>query len=210
MQSPDWAIKDYQDGLYYTLEHEEEVEISPLLDTGKGLLVSLPRGLPACKIHFMGWFMLAPIIVFMASVLIFPLLGFSTRWKFEMVPIAMTIGCALLFMGLAWTMKLMFINRELFPRNYFVTLGTQGIAMHFPRFHFPRQNPKTALAWKDVESVEKIVIRFIPALLTGKLHVPALKINGTNENPVIIPFAPVPEIGEIIEQTECVIRERMK
>ena len=47
MKSPDWAIKDYQDGLYYTLGHEEEVEKSPLLDTGKGLFISVPRGLPA-------------------------------------------------------------------------------------------------------------------------------------------------------------------
>ena len=54
MKSPDWAIKDYQDGLYYTLGHEEEVEKSPLLDTGKGLFISVPRGLPACRIHFYG------------------------------------------------------------------------------------------------------------------------------------------------------------
>ena len=79
MKSPDWAIKDYQEGLYYTLEHEEEVDTSPLLDTGKGLSVSVPRGLPACNIHFMGWFMLAPIIVFMITVSIFPFL-FNVSW----------------------------------------------------------------------------------------------------------------------------------
>ncbi len=208
MKSPDWAIKDYQEGLYYTLEHEEEVDTSPLLDTGKGLSVSVPRGLPACHIHFMGWFMLAPIIVFMITVSIFPFLGFSTRWELELVPVGITFGCVLLFLGLTWAMKMMLKNRELFPRHYFVTLGTQGIAMNFSCLHFPRKNPKSALAWKEVESVERIIIPFIPALLTGKLNVPALRINGANKNSVIIPFAPRPDIEKDIEQTEKVIRER--
>ena len=210
MKSPDWAIKDYQDGLYYILGHEEEVEKSPLLDTGKGLFISVPRGLPACRIHFMGWFMLAPIVVFMLTVLIFPFLGFSTRWEFEMVPIGITFGCVLLFTGLIWAMKMMLKSRELFPRHYFVTLGSHGIAMYFPRLHFLGQNPKTALAWENVESVNRTVIRFIPALLTGKLHVPALRINGANKDSAIIPFSPTPDVEKNIEQIESVINERMK
>ncbi len=209
MKSPDWAIKDYQDGLYYTLRHEEEVEKSPLLDAGKGLIVSVPRGLPACRVNFMGWFMLAPIIIFMITVLVFPFLGFSSRWEFEMVPIGITIGCALLFLGLVWALKMMLKNRELFPRHYFVTLGTHGIAMYFSRLHFPWQNPKTALAWNEVKSIERTMIPFTVALVTGKLSIPALRINGANKDPVIIPFPPVPGIEKDIEQIENVIREKI-
>lgn len=210
MNPPDWAATDYAAGWEHILHHEEEIRTSPLLDAGNGLTVVVPRGLPACKVHWTGGFMLAPLVVFMVTVAVFPVLGFSTRWEAGPVPVGITLGCLLLFLGLAGVLQLMVKNRDLFPRYYFVTLGTRGVAMHFSRFHFPWKDPRTALSWRDVVSVERTRLLFPPALLVGRLLLPALRVVGPNRETVEIPFPPFPESVPACDQAEQAIHQRIR
>lgn len=187
MRSEKWSGYDFDRAANYIIDHEEEAASSYLLDAGQGVMVILPFGLPALGVRFHGIFMLAPIVLFMALLLLFPIYGFLGRWELSGIPILITAICFLLIFGLYKVLKLMLASRDIFPREHFVTLGTQGIAMHFSRLHFPGGNPKAVIPWNYAGKTRKTKIFFLPALLTGKFHVPALEITSRQGPSIFIP-----------------------
>ncbi|MEE9259302.1 MAG: hypothetical protein V3U37_07135, partial [Nitrospinaceae bacterium] len=149
MTQPDWSLQDYASAQTFLAENEEQAASETVLDAGDGLTVILPAGLPAYGMRFAGLFMLAPIILFMVILILFPVLGFVTRWDITPTTLAITAGCAIMFWGFTQVLRLMFANRDLFSRICFVTLGRKGIAMHFSRLHFPFRSPRTSIPWKE-------------------------------------------------------------
>lgn len=188
MNNENWSSKNYDHADAFIAEHEEETQTRAVIDCGKGVHAVLPKGLPALKVRFQGLFMIAPLPVLMACVIFLPLSGFLGEWEVNPTTLGISLLCLLMLAGLMRVILAMLNNRDMFPRKYFVTLGPEGVAMHFARIHFPAANPKTCIAWQDVQSVQRTSSFFLPALLLGRSMVPALQITSRQGTIVTLPL----------------------
>lgn len=206
-----WNKKDYAIAYIFLSENEDESESATVLETGKDVSVILPQGLPALGVGFLGLFMSAPILVFMVILLLFPVLGFTGPWELNRNTVAITLTCGLLLFGFVKVVRLMLKNRDLFPRKYFVTLGNQGIAMHFSRLHVPSNNPKTAIPWERVRSVKKSSSLFLMALFLGRPIVASVEVESSDGRKLIIPV-PLEKSGKLMEAERIInlIQKKMK
>ncbi len=105
--------------------------------------------------------------------------------------------------------RLLTSNRDLFPRTHFVTLGDEGIAMHFSRLNYPYRNPKAAIAWKDIKLIER---KPMPATaLPGILPKTALEVVSINgERVAILLNFPPAKLKPALVEIETIIREFRK
>ncbi len=210
MNNENWASKNYDHADTYIEEHEEETQSRAVIDCGKGVHAVLPKGLPALKIRFHGLFMIAPLPILMACVIFLPLSGFLGEWEVNMTTLGITLLCLLMLAGLIRVILVMLNNRDMFPRKYFVTLGPEGIAMHFTRIHFPVADPKAFIAWKDIESVERTSSLFLPALLLGRPTVPSLRIVSQQGSVVTVPMLlPPSTLDEEFTHAETLIQQNL-
>jgi len=210
MDNENWTSKNYDHAEVYLGEHEEETRTRAVIDCGKGIHAVLPKGLPALKIRFHGLFMIAPLPLLMACVLFLPLSGFLGEWEVNGTTLGISLMCLLMLAGLMRVILVMLNNRDMFPRSYFVTLGPEGLAMHFSHIHFPAANPKACIAWKDVESVQRTSTFFLPALLLGRPTVPALQITSRRGPVVNIPVLLSPStLGKEFTQAEALIQQHL-
>ncbi len=211
MNNENWASKNYDHADTYIEEHEEETQSRAVIDCGKGVHAVLPKGLPALKIRFHGLFMIAPLPILMVCVIFLPLSGFLGEWEVNMTTLGITLLCLLMFAGLMRVILVMLNRRDMFPRKYFVTLGPEGLAMHFSRIHFPAANPKAFIAWKDVESVQRGFTFFLPALLLGRPAVSVLQIVSRHGPVVIIPMLlPPSTLEKEFTQAEALIQRYLQ
>lgn len=211
MDNQNWASKNYDRADDYIAEHEEEIQSRAVIDCGQGIHALLPKGLPALKIRFHGLFMIAPLPILMACVIFLPLSGFLGEWEVNATTLGITLLCLLMMAGLMRVILVMLNNRDMFPRKYFVTLGPEGIAMHFTRIHFPVENPKAFIAWKDVDSVQRVSSFFFPALLLGRPTVPALKIVSRHGAVVTVPMLlPPSALEQEFTQAEAMIQQHLQ
>ncbi len=211
MNNAHWTSKNYDHADAYIAEHEEEIQTRAVIDCGNGIHAILPKGLPALKIRFHGLFMIAPLPLLMVCVIFLPLSGFLGEWEVNSTTLGISLLCLLMFAGLMRVILVMLNNRDMFPRAYFVTLGPEGLAMHFSRIHFPAANPKVFIAWKDVESVQKTSSFFLPALLLGRPTVPALQVVSRNGPVVTIPMLlPSSILKEEFTQAEALIQQHLQ
>jgi hypothetical protein len=188
MIHPHWPSKNYDHADAYVAAHEEETKTRAVIDCGDGIHAILPKGLPALKIRFHGLFMIAPLPLLMACVIFLPLSGFLGEWEINTTTLGISLLCLVMLAGLIRVILVMLNVRDMFPREYFVTLGPEGLAMHFSRIHFPAGHPKAFIPWNEVASTERISVFFLPALLLGRLSVPALRVAPKKGAPVIIPL----------------------
>jgi 4-amino-4-deoxy-L-arabinose transferase-like glycosyltransferase len=211
MTNENWVSKTYDHADAYIAGHEEETKTRAVIDCGKGIHVLLPKGLPALKIRFHGLFMIAPLPLLMVCVVFLPLSGFLGEWEVNTTTLGISLLCLLMFAGLMRVILVMLNHRDMFPRKYFVTLGPNGLAMHFSRIHFPTVNPKAFIAWKDVESAQRGSTFFLPALLLGRPTVPALQVVSRNGPVVSIPMLlPPSTLEEEFTQTETLIQQHLQ
>lgn len=211
MNHENWTSKNYDQADAYIAVHEEETKIRAVLDCGQGVHAVLPKGLPALKIRFHGLFMIAPLPLLMACVVFLPLSGFLGEWEVNATTLGISLLCLLMLAGLMRVILVMLNNRDMFPRKYFVTLGPEGLAMHFSRTHFPAANPKAFIVWQEVESVQRASTFFLPALLLGRPTVPALQVVSRNRLVVTIPMLlPSPTLEEELTQTETLIQQHLQ
>lgn len=211
MNNQNWASKNYDRADDYIAEHEEETQSRAVIDCGQGIHALLPKGLPALKIRFHGLFMIAPLPILMACVIFLPLSGFLGEWEVNATTLGITLLCLLMLAGLMRVILVMLNNRDMFPRKYFVTLGPEGIAMHFTRIHFPAENSKAFIAWKDVESVQRVSSFFFPALLLGRPTVPALQIVSRHGPVVTVPMLlPPSALEQEFTQAETMIQQHLQ
>ena len=210
MDNENWTSKNYDLANAYIAEHEEEIQTRAVIDCGKGVHAILPKGLPALKIRFHGLFMIAPLPLLMACVIFLPLSGFLGEWEVNGTTLGISLLCLLMLAGLIRVILVMLKVRDMFPRAYFVTLGPEGLAMHFSRIHFPAAHPKAYIAWKDVESVHRTTSFFLPALLLGRLSVPALQVVSRQGPVVTIPMLQPPStLEEEFSQAETLIQQNL-
>ena len=211
MNNENWASKYYDQADDFIAEHEEETQTSAVIDCGKGVHAILPKGLPALKIRFHGLFMIAPLPLLVACVIFLPLSGFLGEWEVNATTLGISLLCLLMLAGLMRVILFMLKNRDMFPRKYFTTLGPEGIAMHYSRIHFPAANPKTSIAWKDVESVQSASCFFLPALMLGRPTVPALQIVSRQGPVVTLPMnLSSPTLEKEFTRAETLIQQHLK
>jgi hypothetical protein len=184
---PDWARADYKSALKMI---EETDEGNHILNSPQGVTAILPGGLPGNGFHFIGIIMMAPLLIFMALCIFFPIIVLQSEWNSATTPFVAISGSLVLLWALLKVLQMMIKNRDLFPLRYFVTLSDQGIAMHFAGWHFPAKPGKIAIQWKDVDSIETTSRVYLLALLQGALNVRTLEIVSSNGDRVLIPFRP--------------------
>ncbi len=210
MSNENWTSKSYNIADAYISEHEEETKTRAVIDCGKGIHALLPKGLPALKIRFHGLFMIAPLPLLMACVVFLPLSGFLGEWEINGTTLGISLLCLLMLAGLMRVILFMLNNRDMFPRKYFVTLGPEGLAMHFSRIHFPAADPNAFIAWKDIETVQRTSTFFLPALLLGRTSVPVLKIVSRHGPVVFIPMLlPTSTLEKEFDQAETLIQANL-
>ena len=211
MTDENWASRNYDSADDYISEHEEEIRTRAVIDCGQGIHAVLPKGLPALKIQFHGLFMIAPLPLLMACVVFLPLSGFLGEWEINATTLGISLLCLAMLAGLMRVILVMLNNRDMFPRKYFVTLGPEGIAMHFSRIHFPSINPKTFIKWKEVGSVQRASSFFLPALLLGRPTVPTLQVVSRQGATVLIPmFLPTSALEKEFTETETLIQQHLQ
>ncbi len=207
MNNEHWISKNYDYADEYVAAHEEETKASAVIDCGDGVYALLPKGMPALKIRFHGLFMIAPLPLLMACVIFLPLSGFLGEWEINATTLGISLLCLVMLAGLIRVIVMMLNIRDMFPRKYFVMLGPEGLAMHFSRFHFPAGHPKAFIPWNEVAAAERTSAFFLPALLLGRLSVPALRVTSQQGAPVVIPLkSPKPERENDFERIENLIR----
>jgi len=208
MTNQNWASKNYDLADAYISEHEEDTQARAVIDCGKGVHAILPKGLPALKIRFHGLFMIAPLPILIACVIFLPLSGFLGEWEVNGTTLGISLLCLLMLAGLIRVILVMLNNRDMFPRKYFVTLGPEGMAMHFSRIHFPAANPKASITWNDIESVQRVSSFFLPALLLGRPIVPTLQIISRSGPVAFIPLLlPSPTLEKEFTLAEALIQQ---
>jgi hypothetical protein len=211
MNTQNWAEQDIDRGISYLAEHEPEATDTPIVKADDDTQILLPTGLPAFGANIVGMFMMAPLLLFMLVLTLFPLQIILSGNGLSITS-AILIGlCLALLWGLTKVFQLMLKNRDLFPRCYFVTLGAHGIAMHFSRLHFPFHRPRMSIAWKDIQTAKKNTHAYMPVLFLGILRVPTVDVVSSTGDTVIIPFRlPEEKALTTAEQIERLIGQKIK
>ena len=216
MNTQNWAEQDIDRGMHYLAEHEQETSRRHhFKHAGNDTKIFLPTGLPAFGANVVGMFMMAPLILFMLVLALFPLLSIQLLWKglalSKLQAIIMIVIPLALLWGLTKVFRLMLKNRELFPRCYFVTMSACGIAMHFTRLHLPFHRPRISIIWKDIQTVKKNTIAFMPILFLGVLRVTTIEVISFNGEKIVIPFRlPAEKAFAMAEQIEQLIAQKTK
>jgi hypothetical protein len=188
MNAQNWAEQDIDKGMGYLEDHEQKATDANILTTDDNIKILLPTGLPAFGANVVGMFMMAPLILFMMILTVFPLQLLWSETALTQNLIFLILLSTALLGGLVIVFRLMLKNRELFPRSYFVTLGERGITMHFSRLHFPFNRPRLSIPWKDIEVVKKNTTAFMPILFLGILRATTVEVISSSGEKVIIPF----------------------
>ncbi len=211
MTSKNWAEQDIEEAIKYISEHEVEAKSATILDTDHGITILLPQGLPAYGAHFIGIFMMAPILLFMAILIFFTIQILWSGAGLSGSSVLLTLLCLLLFWALTKILQLMMKNRDLFPRRYFATLGSTGVTMHFSRFQFPLNPPRMAIRWTDIKLIERSKSFFLPGLFCGNPITTTIAVNASNGEQVLIPFRlPENQSHVVAEQIETLISSRTR
>ena len=207
--TPQWSKNNFESASAWIAEREDEARTAVIIKTRDGVTAVLPGGMAAFGTGFHGCLMFSPLPVFMAILLLVPLLGITGGWPLNWATIIISAGCLALIGGLLYVTRLLTSNRDLFPRTHFVTLGDEGIAMHFSRLNYPYRNPKAAIAWKDIKLIER---KIMPATaLPGIFPKTALEVVSINgERVAILLNFPPAKLKPALEEIETIIREFRK
>ena len=132
MNQENWVKKDYQAGLSFITDHEEEAASNIILATEIDVTIILPLGLPLYGAGFYGIFMLAPIVLFMLIISYFIFIILSIQSLGIQTQILLPTGGFFLLWALAKALKLVTSSRDLFPRKYFSFYNYLGNCLQQP------------------------------------------------------------------------------
>jgi hypothetical protein len=189
MPQLNWADRDYEVGYDALLDHSDP-ETPTLFNAKETLQLILPEGLPVFGLHWIGAVMIAPILVFISILALLPIIiitGSHATWINGIVTTGM---CLILLWGFSFVLKLMILNRDIFPRRYFSFFGSDGIAVRFSRLHFPMQNPKMELAWNEIKSLHIVRKFFLPGLLVANPIIVFIEAQAEGDRKISIPISP--------------------
>jgi len=184
-----WADRDYEVGYDALLDYDDP-ETPTLLKVKETLQLILPEGLPVFGLHWIGAVMIAPILIFISVLALLPIIVIAGSHAIGMNGIITTGVCLILLWGFSFVLKLMILNRDIFPRRYFSFFGNDGIAVRFSRLHFPMQNPKMELAWNEIKSLHIVRKFFLPGLLVANPFVVFIEARGEGDRNISIPISP--------------------
>jgi len=199
MNQKDWVKKDYQAGLSFIANHDDEAASNTILATENDVTILTPSGLPLYGAGFYGIFMLAPIVLFMLIISYFIFIIFSTRSLDIQTQILISAGGLFLVWALGKALKLLTSSRDLFPRKYFSTLGIHGIAAHYSNLHFPGHS-RVAIEWDQIDSIRTYSSFFLPGLFVGILKTFIVEVTSKNATVLKIPFHSTDKQAPIISQ----------
>ena len=202
-----WSKIDFETASIWIAGNEEKSKDAILLKVDDDVTAILPGGLAAFSTGFHGCLMFAPLPLFMSIIALIPIIGFSSSWPLNATTLILSAGCIGMIFGLLFVTRLLLKSRDLFPRTHFVTIGDKGIAMHFSRLNYPYSDPKSAIAWKDIKSIER---KPMPsATCNGFLPKTAIEIISNNGDKVAILLNFHPDrIRLALDQIEQLINER--
>jgi hypothetical protein len=189
MPQLNWADRDYEVGYDALLDYSDP-ETPTLFNAKETLQLILPEGLPVFGLHWIGAVMIAPILVFISILALLPIIiiaGSHATWINGIITTGM---CLILLWGFSFVLKLMILNRDIFPRRYFSFFGSDGIAVRFSRLHFPMQNPKMELAWNEIKSLHIVRKFFLPGLLVANPYVLFIEAQAQGDRNISIPISP--------------------
>jgi len=211
MNSQNWAEKDIERGISFLAEHEDEAKNETILTAGENTTILLPVGLPVYGANITGIFMLAPLLLFIVILVLFPARILWSTHGLSSFTMVLSFCFLLLIWGLVKVIQLMLKNRDLFPRCYFVTLSDTGMAMHFTRLHFPFHAPRLAVTWDEIQSVQRNTTLFLPALFFGFPWVNTLEVICPGGKKILIPFRlPKDTSNAVTKKIEQLIRQRIQ
>jgi hypothetical protein len=211
MNSQNWAEKDIECGINYLAGHEELATTETLLTTEEDITILLPSGLPVYGANVSGIFMMAPLILFIVILVLFPIRILGSTHGLSSFTMVLTAVFLFLAWGLTKVIQLMLKNRDLFPRCYFVTMSAKGMAMHFTRLHFPFHTPRVSTTWKEVQTVRRTKTLFLPALLFGDSRTTTLEVVCSEGKKILIPFRlPKEQSATLADKIESLIRKKIK
>lgn len=187
MNQEHWAKNDYQTGFSFVADHEDEAASNIIMTTDNNVTVILPSGLPLYGAGFYGIFMLAPIILFMLIISYLLVLILTINSLETQRLILFSGGCLFFLWALAKALKLLISTRDLFPRKYFSTLGSQGIASHYSKLHFPFRSAVT-LKWDEIKSARSYSTLFLPGVFAGVFKTRIVEITSKDGTKLKIPF----------------------
>lgn len=206
MNSQNWAEKDIERGINYLADHEEQATTETILTAEEDTTILLPSGLPVYGANITGIFMMAPLVLFIVILILFPIRILGSTHGLSSFTVALTVVFLLLAWGLTKVIQLMLKNRDLFPRCYFVTLGHQGIAMHFTRLHLPFYAPRMAITWKAIQTVQRSKTLFF-----GILRVTTVEVICSDGKKIVIPFRLSNEQSDAtVNKIELLIQRKIK
>jgi hypothetical protein len=202
-----WSKIDFETASTWIAGNEDKAKDAILLNIDDEVTTILPGGLAAFSTGFHGCLMFAPLPLFMSIVALVPIIGFSSSWPVNGTTLILSAGCLVIIFALLFVTRLLLKSRDLFPRTHFVTIGNKGIAMHFSRINYPYSNPKSAIAWRDVKSIERQPMPIVT--INGLLPKTAMEIISKNGDKVAILLNFHPDrIKLALDEIEQLINER--
>ena len=205
-----WKLNNLETARGMSPNDASEIKNRFFWDTGRGVTVIYPIGIPAFGITFHGVFMASPLILFCLILGLFPVVGFVKGWVINGTSILLTSGSLVLIYGLIKTFLLMAQNRDLFPHRHFVTMGVEGIAGHFARWQIPEPMGRSAIPWNRVKSVQRGRCIFLPAFIRGSIYVDAILVQSMDGDILAVPVCVPDRESEILllEIEETIVARR--
>jgi len=204
-----WSEKDYQIGLNFIRNNEDQASSDTVLNTENDVSVILPSGLPIFGAGFYGIFMLAPIVLFMLVISYLILIVLTANSLDTQTQLLFFSVCLFFLWALIKILKLIISKHELFPRKYFSTLGAQGVASHYSRLHFPFHSTAT-IRNEEIESIRSYSTFFHLGIFLGIFKVYIVEIHSKEGRILKIPFyAPEKEAPAITEKIFQLINPKL-
>ena len=182
-----WSEKDYQIGLNFIRNNEDQANSDTILYTDNNVSVISPSGLPIFGAGFYGIFMLAPIVLFMLMISYLIIIVLTANSLETQSQLLFSSVCLFFLWALTKVLKLIISKHELFPRNYFSTVGTQGVAGHYSKLHFPFHSTVT-IKWTEIKSIRSYSTFFLPGFILGIFKVYIVEIHSKEGRILKFPF----------------------
>ena len=169
-ESGKWSENDYQIGLNFIRNNEDQANSDTILYTENDVSVISPSRLPIFGAGFYGIFMLAPIVLFMLVISYLIIIILTANSLETQSQLLFSSVCLFFLWALTKILKLIMSKHELFPRKYFSTLGPRGVAGHYSKLHFPFHSAVT-IRNEEIESIRSYSTFFLPGFILSLIHI---------------------------------------
>ena len=186
-ESGNWPENDYEIGLNFIRNNEDQANSDTILYTENDVSVILPSGLPIFGAGFHGIFMLAPIVLFMLVISYLIIIILTANTLDIQLKLLFSSLCLFFLWALTKIIKLIILKHELFPRKYFSTLGLRGVAGHYSKLYFPFHSTVT-IRNEEIEFIRSYSTFFLQGVFLGIFKIYIIAIHSKGGKILKIPF----------------------